>query len=186
VSNAAFLVRPIVKAGDGSRRNRKGARTMAGKSAVLAAQFEAKVRDAEALLRSLSDDDWKKVTAGEKWPVGVTAHHLASAFEPVAHIVTGIVSGQLPGGFTSGMLHEMNARHAREHAGCTRSETIALLRAGATKAAAVIRGLSDEQLATRATVFTDAPPMTAEQMIVGALIDHVDEHIGSIRKTVGT
>jgi hypothetical protein len=84
------------------------------------------------------------------------------------------------------MLHEMNARHAREHAGCTRSETIALLRAGATKAAAVIRGLSDEQLATRATVFADAPPMTAEQMIVGALIDHVDEHIGSIRKTVGT
>lgn len=158
---------------------------MAGKSEMLAMKFEAKVRDAEALLQTLGDEDWKKVTAAEKWPVGVTAHHLASAFDPVARIVSGIVSGQLPGGFTSGMLDEMNARHAREHAGCTRPETIALLKAGATRATAVVRGLSDEQLATRATVFTDAPPMTAEQMIVGALIDHVDEHIGSIRKTVG-
>lgn len=159
---------------------------MAGKSEMLAMKFEAKVRDAEALLQTLGDEDWKKVTAGEKWPVGVTAHHLASAFEPVAHIVSGIVSGQLPGGFTSGMLDEMNARHAREHASCTKPETIALLKTGAAKATAVVRGLSDEQLVTRATVLTDAPPMTAEQMIVGALINHVDEHIGSIRKTIAS
>jgi hypothetical protein len=158
---------------------------MATRSETLARQFEEKVRDAEALLQTLSEQDWKKVTAGEKWPVGVTAHHLASAFEPVAGIVTGIVAGQLPGGFTRAMLDDMNARHAREHAACTKPETIALLKKSAAAAAGVIRGLSDAQLATRATVLTDAPPMTAEQMIEGALIRHVDEHIGSIRRTVG-
>jgi hypothetical protein len=29
------------------------------------------------------------------------------------------------------------------------------------------------------------PPMTAEQVILGALLLHIDEHYGSIRKTVG-
>jgi hypothetical protein len=29
------------------------------------------------------------------------------------------------------------------------------------------------------------PPMTVEQLIAGGLLGHMDEHIGSIRKTVG-
>jgi hypothetical protein len=40
-------------------------------------------------------------------------------------------------------------------------------------------------LTRRGTVFADAPPMSVEQLIAGGLIDHIDEHLGSIRKTVG-
>ena len=158
---------------------------MAAKSEALATRFETKVREAAAVIETLSDGDWKKVTAAEQWPVGVTAHHLAGAFEPVAGIVTAIASGNPPGGFSMADLHAMNARHAQEHAGCTKAETLTLLRKGAATAASTIRGLSDEQLARRATVLTDAPPMSAEDMINGALIGHVDEHLGSIRRTVG-
>ena len=53
------------------------------------------------------------------------------------------------------------------------------------KAFAVVQGLSDDQLATSGTVFTDAPPMTAEQLIMLGLFGHIDDHMGSIRKTVG-
>jgi hypothetical protein len=35
-----------------------------------ATQLEGKVRDAVATLEKLSDADWKKLTATEKWPVG--------------------------------------------------------------------------------------------------------------------
>jgi hypothetical protein len=52
-------------------------------------------------------------------------------------------------------------------------------------AAAVVRGLHDDQLAKCGTVFTDVPPMTAEQLITGSLIAHIDAHFGSIRKTAG-
>jgi hypothetical protein len=48
----------------------------------------------------------------------------------------------------------------------------------------VVRGLNDDQLGKRGTVFTDVPPLTAEQLITMGLINHIDEHIGSIRKTV--
>ena len=75
---------------------------MGAKSEVLAKQFEAKAQEAVAVLEKLSDADWKKVTEAEHWTVGVTAHHLASALEPVAGIVTGdrvrAVAGQLHDG----------------------------------------------------------------------------------------
>jgi hypothetical protein len=52
-------------------------------------------------------------------------------------------------------------------------------------AARVIRSLRDDQLAKTATVLTDAPPMSAEELIRRALLAHIDEHFGSIRKAVG-
>ena len=108
---------------------------MGTKSGALAKQFVAKAQEAVAVLERLSEADWKQVTAAERWTVGVTAHHLASAFEPVAGIVTAIVSGQSGGHLTRAMLDEMNARHAQEHANCTKAETIALFRRGAATAA---------------------------------------------------
>jgi hypothetical protein len=71
---------------------------------------------AAATLEKLSDADWKKVTATEKWPVGVTAHHLAGGLEAAAGIVTGLVSGAPPrGNFTMaiGRSDERLVRRAR-------------------------------------------------------------------------
>jgi hypothetical protein len=158
---------------------------MGAKGEAFARQFEAKVQEATALLEKLSDAEWKKVTDAEKWSVGVTAHHVAGSHEGIANILKALVAGQSMGNFTMDMLHEMNARHAREHANCTKAETIALHTKGAAAAAAVLRGLSDEQLATSGTVLAGAPPMTVEQVVTGILLNHVDDHFGSIRKTVG-
>jgi uncharacterized damage-inducible protein DinB len=159
--------------------------TMGAKAEAFAKQFEGKVKEATAVLEKLSDADWKKTTAAEKWTVGVTAHHIAGAYEPVTHIITTIASGQTLPHFTTQMLDEMNAKHAVEFAGCTKAETIALHKKGAAVAAAAVRGLSDEQLARTGTVFAGVPAMSAEQLVMRALINHIDEHFGSIRKTVG-
>ena len=159
---------------------------MGAKTGALAAQLEGKARDAVATLQKLGDADWQKVTAAEKWTVGVTAHHLAGGLEAVAGIVTGLVAGAPPrGNFTRAMLDQMNAQHAKEHADCARAETLSLFRKGAATASAVVRGLTDEQLTKSGTVFTDTPPMTAEQLIMLGLLAHIDEHMGSIRTTVG-
>jgi predicted solute-binding protein len=159
---------------------------MGAKSEELARQFEALASEVVAVVETLSDADWMKVTEAERWTVGVTAHHLAGAFEGVARWCAAIASGQSLGDFTGAMIDEMNARHAKEQAHCTKAETIALLRKGAAAAAAVILGLTDDQLAMSARVFTDTPPMTVEQLVTGGLIIHIEEHVSSIRKTVGT
>ncbi len=159
---------------------------MGARTEALATEFEAKAREALGTLEKLDDADWKKVTAAEKWTVGVAAHHLAGGLEAVAGIVSALASGTLTRGvFTRAMLDERNAEHAREYADCTKAETVALFEKNAVTAAAVLRGLDDAQLAKTGTVFTDLPPMTAEQLIMLSLLGHIDDHMSSIRKTTG-
>ena len=158
---------------------------MGARAESLAKQFEAKAAEMTGVIAKLSDADWKKVTAAEKWSVGVTAHHLARGHEAILGIVKTIAAGKSIPNFTTTMLDEMNATHAREHAGCTKAETLALHEKGAAVAAAGVRALSDAELDQSGIVFTGRPPMTAQQMIEGALINHMTDHLGSIRKTVG-
>jgi len=157
---------------------------MGAKGEAFARELEVKVGEAVTLLDKLSDADWKRTTAGEHWTVGVTAHHIARSYEPITHIIRAIAAGQSLPHFTPQMLDEMNAQHAVEFAGCAKSETVALLKKGAAEAAAAVRALSDAELAKTGTVFAGMPPMTAEDMVKRALLDHIDEHFGSIRKTI--
>jgi len=158
---------------------------MGARAESLAKKYEAKAAELTATIQKLSDADWKKVTAAEKWPVGVTAHHVAGGHEPISGIVKTIASGQSIPNFTPGMLDEMNAKHATDFAGCTKAETLALHEKGVKAAAAVVRGLGDADLDKSGTVLTGIPAMTAQQAIEGILINHIDDHMGSIRKTVG-
>lgn len=158
---------------------------MSARAETLAKTFEAKAADMTATLEKLSDADWKKVTEAEKWPVGVTAHHVAGAHESIAGIVKTIAGGQSLPNFTMDMLNQMNADHAKQFAGCTKAETIELHKKGSAAAAAAVRALSDEQLGKSGTVLAGMPAMTAQQIVEGILINHIDDHMGSIKKTVG-
>jgi Mycothiol maleylpyruvate isomerase N-terminal domain len=159
---------------------------MSARAESLAKQFEAKAAEATAILGKLSDADWKKMTEAEKWTVAVTAHHMAGAHEPIAGILKTVAAGQSIPNFTMDMLHEANAKHAREYAGCTKAETLALHQKGVATAAAAVRALSDAELDRSGTVLTGVPAMTAQQVVEGVLISHITEHLGSIRKTVGS
>jgi hypothetical protein len=158
---------------------------MGARAESLAKKYEAKAAELAATIQKLSDADWKKVTAAEKWPVGVTAHHVAGGHEPISGIVKTIASGQSIPNFTPGMLDEMNAKHAKEFAGCTKAETLALHEKGVKAAVAVVRSLGDADLDKSGTVLVGLPAMTAQQAIEGILMTHIDDHMGTIRKTVG-
>jgi hypothetical protein len=158
---------------------------MGAKGEALAKQFEAKAQEATAAMEKLSDADWKKVTEAEKWSIGVTAHHVAGSHEPIAGIIKTVASGQSMPHFTMDMLNEANAKHAKDFANVSKADTIALHKNGVAAAAAVVRGLSDEQLGKSGTVLAGMPAMSAEQIVTGILINHINDHFGSIRKTVG-
>ncbi|HKQ66988.1 MAG TPA: DinB family protein [Methylomirabilota bacterium] len=158
---------------------------MAGKAEALAKQFETKVQEATGVFDRLSDADWKKVTSAEKWSVGVVAHHVAGGHEGISGIIKTVAGGQSVQGFTMDMLHDMNAKHAKEFASVSKAETIALHKKNAATAAAIVRGLSDADLGKSGTVLTGMPPMSVEQIVNGILINHVDEHLKSVRATIG-
>jgi hypothetical protein len=158
---------------------------MGAKSEALAKQFEAKVQEVTTGLEKLSDADWKKTTSGETWTVGVVAHHIAGSHEGIAGIIKTVAAGQSIPGFTMDALHAMNAKHAQDFASCTKADTVALHKKNAAAAAAVVRGLSDADLARSGTVLTGMPAMTVEQIVSNILINHVDDHYRSIRTAVG-
>src|SRR5262249_55438305 len=129
--------------------------------------------------------DWKKTTEGEKWTVGVVAHHVAGGHEGISGIIKRVAGGQSTPSFTMDALHEMNAKHAHEFANVGKAETIALHKKNAAAAAAAVRGLSDADLERSGTVLTGMPAMTVEQIVTGILINHVDDHVRNIRAAVG-
>ena len=158
---------------------------MSARAESLAKQFEARAAEMTAAIERLSEADWKKVTSAEQWSVGVTAHHVAEWHEAGADVVKTLATGRSLPNFTMAMLDEMNAKHARENADCRKAETLSLHKKGVATAAAVIRGLSDAELDSSGTVMAGTPPMTTQQLIESELINHIDEHLRSIRATVG-
>ena len=158
---------------------------MASRGEDLAKQFEAKANEATAVLERLSDADWKKVTTAEKWPVGVTAHHIAVSHELIAGIIKTLADGKPGPNINMDAINELNAKHAQDSAGCTKAETLALHKQNAAAAAVMVRGLSDAELDRTGAVLAGMPPMSAAQLAGGLLVGHIDEHLGSIRATVG-
>ncbi|MGH7333905.1 MAG: DinB family protein [Candidatus Rokuibacteriota bacterium] len=158
---------------------------MGARADQLAGKFEQSCREINMLVERLSDAEWKKVTAGEQWPVGVAAHHVAEGHAGIASIIQAIAKGQPMPTFTMDMLHEMNAKHAKEHANTTKVATLELLQTNGAKAAAAVRALSDVDLDRSGTVLAGMPAMSVAQVIEGILINHVNEHMGSIRTALG-
>lgn len=158
---------------------------MGARAEALAKAFEAKAAEMTAAVEKLSDADWKKITAAEKWPVGVTAHHVASSHEMIAGLVKTLASGQPLPSITMAMVDEGNAKHAKDFAGCTKAETLDVHRKGVASAAATVRGINDPDLDRSATVLVGLPAMSAQQAIENILINHIAGHLGSIKATVG-
>jgi uncharacterized damage-inducible protein DinB len=154
---------------------------MSERAQALADRFEQENGRLIAAIERFSDEQWRAQCSSEGWSVGVTAHHLAGSYEPIAGVIQLAANDQPLPHLTMEMLDQRNAQHAQEYAGCTREETLDLLRRGGETAARTIRELSDEQL-DRTTTFPlmgDAPVST-QQMFEGALFDHFQEHSNSI------
>ena len=158
---------------------------MGARADMLAKQFEEKANELTDTVQKMSDADWKKTTAAEKWTVGVVAHHVAGAHEPIANIVKTVAAGQSIPNFTMAMLDDMNAKHAKDFAGCTKADTLELHKKGVASASAVVKGFSDAELEKTGTVLTGAPAMSVQQIVEGILINHINDHLGSIKATIG-
>jgi hypothetical protein len=158
---------------------------MGAKGETFAKQFEAKAQEVTTALERLSDTDWKKVTAGEKWPVGVVAHHIASSHQGICGILKILADGKPGPNIPMDMIHAGNAKHAQEFANVSKADTLALHKSNAAAAAATLRGIADAEFDRSGPVLNGMPPMSAGQLASGLLISHMDEHLGSIKATVG-
>ena len=152
---------------------------MSGKADALATQFEQASKTFISNIEQLSDKDWQSKTLPEGWTVAATAHHVAVSPPPIASMAQAAATGGPMPPITMDILNQMNAEHAKNFSGVSREETIALLRDNTKAAAAVVRGLSDEQLAGKA-MLPLGMELTAEQIVQNVLVGHLVGHGESI------
>jgi hypothetical protein len=145
----------------------------------LASRFEQVNGEAIKTIEGLSDAQWKATCQGEQWPVNVTAHHVGVSQELVAGIAVAIATGQPLPPLTPEMLNQGNAEHAKQAAGCSKQETLDLMRTGGQTAAAMVRGLSDDQLSRTGTLFGNE--FSAQSWIENVVIGHTQQHMQSIQ-----
>ena len=158
---------------------------MGARAEQLAKKFDESCGEFNKVVENLSDADWKKVTSAEKWPVGVVAHHVAEGHSNISGLIHLVAKAQPMPGLTMDMINANNAKHAKEQANVTKAAALAVLKTNGEKASGLVRGLSDAELDRSASVLAGMPSVTAAQAIEGILINHVHEHLGSIRATIG-
>ena len=94
-----------------------------------------------------------------------------------------VAAGRAVSGVTMRDVHEMNAKHSRDHAGVSRKEALELLARNSGAAAAAIRALSDEALERAAPVslYEDAP-LTCQFVLEDHAVRHSYHHLAAIRQ----
>ena len=150
----------------------------------LVKRFEQTNQDLIKTVEGCSDAQWRAQCAGEKWPVGVAAHHVAGGHEQIAGLALAIATGQPLPPITEEMMNQGNADHAKQFANCSKAETLDLLRSGGAKAASIIRGLSDAQLDRTGDFPAAGPDPVSAQWAAEITITHAQEHLTSIRAAI--
>lgn len=149
-----------------------------------ATQFETVTNELVATVAGCSDEQLRRTTASEQWPVVVVAHHLATVYEYFNGALAGLAAEETtPRTLGAEAVDRNNAQHAREYANVGKAETLSALRSSRIALAQTLRELNDEQLARIIVVF-DGNDRTAAQVVQFAVIGQTQEHQASIRDTI--
>lgn len=155
---------------------------------ALAARFEQASQAVIATVERCSAEEWQTVCPAEERPVGVVAHHIAIAYRTELDALRAALTGQpIPAIYQDWQrLHEFNAEHAAQYAGCTKGEVLDLLRGNGAAVARFLGELSDEDLARSAPLpLAGSRPWTVRRWVERLLIGHAEQHLRNIRAVTG-
>ena len=156
---------------------------MSEQAAALARQFAEANQEVIAVVEACPDERWRAHHAGEDRPVNVLADHIALGHQAIAGWVQGLAGGRTGAPLDRGAFDARNAQHARERIDVTKPEVLAALRRHGAAAEALVRGLSDEQLAREGELFAGRRVRT-QDAVERILIGHPRNHLASIREAI--
>lgn len=152
---------------------------------ALAARLEQGARSLESIAHLLTDEEWQTRIGGDGRTIGVVVHHVASMYPIEIELAQTLAAGNPIKDVTWDVVHELNAKHARENAGVTKEATLDLLRQNSAAAAAAIRALSDQELDRAAPVLLNADaPLTCQFFLEDHAVRHSYHHLARIRATL--
>ena len=158
---------------------------MTRRADALADRLEQGANSLADLAATLTDAAWRRRVPGDGRTVGVIVHHVATMYPLEIELAQAVAEGKAIAGVTWDAVHEINAKHAREHAGTTQEEAIALLRRNGELAARAIRALRDEQLdrAAPISLYFDTP-LSCQFFLEDHAVRHSRHHTARIRQAL--
>ena len=149
---------------------------------ALAVRLEQGARDLAGFAGTLTDAECQTRIPKDGRKIGVVVHHVATMYPLEIQLAQTLAGGKPVAGVTWDAVHEINARHAREHDAVTKRAALDLLQRNSTAAAAAIRALSDEQLDQAAAVSLNSDaPLTCQFMLEDHAVRHSYHHLARIR-----
>src|SRR5947208_7922609 len=149
---------------------------------ALAVRLEQGARALASFATTLTDAEWQTRVPQDGRKIGVVVHHVATMYPLEIQLAQTLAGGKPVAGVTWDAVHEINARHAREHDAVTKGAALDLLQRNSTAAAAAIRALSDEQLDQAAAVSLNSDaPLTCQFMLEDHAVRHSYHHLARIR-----
>jgi hypothetical protein len=158
---------------------------MNSRSNALAERLELGAEALDAFASGLTEAEWNTRLPKDGRKVGVVVHHVATMYPLEIQLAQALAAGDPVAGVTWDMVHEINAKHAREYDSVSKSEALALLQKNSSAAAAAIRALSDEELDRAAPVSLNADaPLTCQFMLEDHAVRHSYHHLEKIRSAL--
>jgi len=159
---------------------------MSQRAEALAARIEEGAAGLDTFAEQLSDAEWRTPVPRDGRTIGVVVHHVASVYPIEIDLARTIAGGKAVADVTWGVVAELNAKHAREHAGVKKAEALDLLRRNSQQAAAAVRAFSDAEL-DRAAPFSLSfhAPVTAQFVVEDHALRHSWHHLARIRGALG-
>jgi hypothetical protein len=150
-----------------------------------AMEFETVSDEVILTVTGCSDEQLRRTTDREGWPVVVVAHHLAMVYGFFNGALTALADEAMtPMRLTAEAIDENNALHAREYASIGKTETLDALQVNRDSFAQTLRALDDEQLQRTVVIFGAGVERTAAQVVQIAVIGQTRDHLASMRETI--
>src|SRR6266566_721213 len=115
---------------------------MGRRAESLANRIEEGAAALAAFADGLSEAEWRTPMSsrgGDRRPLGVIVHHVASVYPIEIDLARTIASGKAVTDVTWEVVAGLNAKHAQDQAGVTKAATLELLRRNSREAAAAVR-----------------------------------------------
>jgi len=158
---------------------------MSERAIELAERFKAFNEELIEFVRNCTDEGWRKVCPGERWPVGVVARHIAASHYGALGLVKTMVSGEKLPELTEAGVDQLNLKHAEKHRHCTRDEVLKALRENGASVAGFVAGLSDGDLDRSGNIPAAGGDLTTGQIIGTIIIHSAREHFANEKAAAG-
>ena len=154
------------------------------KAKELAEKFTTFNKEMLSIVENCTDEDWQKESGGEKWTVGVVAHHVAAGHYSSLDLVKMIVAGETLPPLTMDTIDRMNAQHAQENADCTKAEVLALLRQQGAAFANYLEGLSEADLSRTGYLAALDGDVSAQQFVEMIILHSAGDHLTNMKTAI--